>query len=74
MDEKKPRLYLCAPEKNRDCRKTGCYYTGKGRCYLTKNPAFAVLDENGAAQEVEIRREEGFEVFLHGQRIDQDFS
>lgn len=28
------KLYLCDPEKNTDCKKTGCYLNG-GYCYMT---------------------------------------
>lgn len=48
--EKKPTLYICDPLKNTDCKKTGCVYNQDApmkNCARTKNPAFAVLDENG---------------------------
>ena len=32
-------LYLCDPDKNVRCRKTGCYIKG-GECSLTKNPRY----------------------------------
>lgn len=33
-------VYRCDPEKNRDCRKTGCYING-GDCYQTQHPEYA---------------------------------
>ena len=34
------RAYPCDPEKNTDCKKTGCYERG-GPCKLTLNPEYA---------------------------------
>ena len=46
----RPVLYVCDPAKNTGCRKWGCVYNPDAlvkTCAKTKNPAFAVLDENG---------------------------
>ena len=44
-------LYWCDPEKNTECRKTGCRYVLRpcegGVCEATFQQAFARLDENG---------------------------
>ena len=44
--------YKCDPEKNTECRKTGCALIKKrgkvpGDCAATSNPDFAVLNEEG---------------------------
>ena len=36
-------LYECDPDKNTECRKTGCYKVG-GECHMTKNKEFARED------------------------------
>lgn len=40
------RAYPCDPEKNTDCKKTGCYERG-GPCKLTLNPEYAKEERNG---------------------------
>lgn len=40
------RAYQCDPEKNTDCKKTGCYERG-GPCKLTLNPEYAKEEHNG---------------------------
>ena len=35
-----PVLYACDPDKNTECRKTGCYLNG-GECYQTKHLKYA---------------------------------
>ena len=46
-------FYLCDPDKNTVCRKTGCYlnalcrYKEGKRCRMTANPDFAKTDEKG---------------------------
>ena len=43
-------LYKCDPEKNKKCRKSMCYTNPNGLknpCRATRNPDYAVLDENG---------------------------
>ena len=40
------RAYPCDPEKNTDCKKTGCYERG-GPCKLTLNPEYAKEEHNG---------------------------
>ena len=40
------RAYQCDPEKNTDCKKTGCYERG-GPCKLTLNPEYAKEERNG---------------------------
>lgn len=37
-------LYECDPEKNMDCKKTGCYALG-GDCKLTTKIEFALMEE-----------------------------
>lgn len=32
-------LFLCDPEKNTECKKTGCYIHG-GPCFCTNNPEY----------------------------------
>ena len=39
-------LFTCDPEKNSECRKTGCYLNG-GRCSSMTNPKFAKQDKDG---------------------------
>ena len=47
MAEKK-LLYVCDPDRNAECRKTGCHKYGQySNCRLTLNPAYAVRDANG---------------------------
>ena len=44
------RLYLCDPDKNRDCTKRACKFNPLSvhpRCEATRNPDFAVLNEKG---------------------------
>jgi hypothetical protein len=48
--EEKPTLYICDPQKNTECKKLVCVHNPDAiyrACAKTKNPAFAVLDENG---------------------------
>lgn len=45
MDDK--TLYLCNPKKNAGCRKTGCWWYGRGRCALTDKPESAVEYTDG---------------------------
>ncbi len=40
------RAYPCNPEKNTDCKKTGCYERG-GFCKLTLTPEYAKEERNG---------------------------
>lgn len=47
--------YLCAPEKNRGCRKRSCYRDG-GDCMMTSNRAAAVRAGNGRAILLIVRR------------------
>ena len=42
------KLYLCDPQKNRDCKKTSCFIN-YGPCKFTKDKKYAVTDENGKA-------------------------
>ena len=47
MEENK-KLYLCDPERNRECGKQSCgTYHQRGRCFSTKRRAYAKTDENG---------------------------
>ena len=39
------RAYPCNPEKNTDCKKTGCYERG-GPCKLTLNPEYAKEEQD----------------------------
>ena len=39
-------FYRCDPEKNRECRKRGCYTRG-GQCRATSKTECAVRDANG---------------------------
>lgn len=39
--EKEVNLYICDPDKNKDCKKTYCYYNKTGECKHTKNPKHA---------------------------------
>lgn len=46
----KPQLkvYICDPERNRKCDKTGCWYIGKrGPCKCTLKKKYAKRDANG---------------------------
>lgn len=40
-------LYMCDPEKNKECRKRNCHWNQLviGRCKMTKNPDYAVRDK-----------------------------
>ena len=46
-------FYVCDPEKNKECKKTGCAHVtrrGKktaGDCRATSNPEYAALDGEG---------------------------
>ena len=44
-------LYYCDPEKNTECRKTGCAHvltkTEGGVCFITLREEYARLDSNG---------------------------
>lgn len=43
-------LYLCDPDKNTACSKTGCVHNPLAKypcCRATKHPEFAKLDEDG---------------------------
>nr|DAG80323.1 MAG TPA: hypothetical protein [Caudoviricetes sp.] len=42
-DEKKGTLYLCDPQKNTECSKTGC----QNSCFMTANKAYAKIDDDG---------------------------
>lgn len=42
-----PVLYACDPDKNTECRKTGCYLNG-GECYQTKHLKYARGERHGA--------------------------
>lgn len=46
MTENKEELYVCDPNKNKDCKKTACFIYG-GPCRLTKQPEFAFVAKNG---------------------------
>ena len=41
-------VYECDPDKNTDCRKTGCYING-GECHLTRHSLKAKRDLLGYA-------------------------
>lgn len=36
-------LYLCDPQKNTECSKTGC----QNSCFMTANKAYAKIDDDG---------------------------
>ena len=40
MDREKAIVYICDPEKNTSCKKTGCLIRG-GECYLTTDISHA---------------------------------
>ena len=40
--EKEEILYICDPDKNKECSKTGCHLNN-GPCKYTKNPDFSKL-------------------------------
>lgn len=40
MRTKDGPIYMCDPEKNTKCKKTGCYINGGG-CRRTRHPEFA---------------------------------
>lgn len=41
-------VYLCNPELNTKCSKTGCGYTHEdGPCFRTSNPEFAEIGDDG---------------------------
>jgi len=50
-------LYKCDANKNKECKKRGCYQKG-GPCSKTKNPGFAVKDEKTGAPIIEYVRDE----------------
>lgn len=39
QENKLPKIYLCDPSKNKDCKKTGCYLNG-GDCRHTKKEEY----------------------------------
>lgn len=39
QENKLPKIYLCDPSKNKDCKKTGCYWNG-GDCRHTKKEEY----------------------------------
>ena len=39
-------LYECDPNKNVECPKTMCYFTGKGACFQTTNKDFEKKETN----------------------------
>ena len=43
-------FYRCDPDRNTECRKRMCYRSGKkwATCKATRNPEYAVRDDNGA--------------------------
>ena len=41
-------LYLCDPQKNKNCKKTSCYLN-HGECRCTGEREYSVVDENGKA-------------------------
>lgn len=45
ITNEEPHLYLCDPNKNTECRKTGCHLIG-GLCYHTTHAEFAKGEEN----------------------------
>lgn len=50
-------LYICNPEKNTSCRKSGCVHNPNAihkQCSCTTNPAFAKLDANGEPMKAHI--------------------
>lgn len=48
MSEIGATVYLCNPELNTKCAKTGCGYIHEdGPCFRTVNPEFAVVDDAG---------------------------
>ena len=61
--------YLCAPEKNRGCRKRRCYRDG-GSCMMTSNRAAAVRAGNGRAILLIVRRT--WQGFRREIRIEED--
>jgi hypothetical protein len=55
MTERK--IYLCNPDLNTKCAKTGCGYIREdGPCFRTTNPEFAAVDEDG--QPIEAAKED----------------
>ena len=34
-------VYICDPAKNKECRKTACYFLNGGECFLTLREEFA---------------------------------
>lgn len=40
-------LYLCDPEKNKECKKTGCFTRYQHCCEATNKAECAVLDNEG---------------------------
>ena len=65
----KETWYLCAPEKNRGCRKRSCYRDGGG-CMMTSNRAAAVRAGNGRAILMIVRR--SWQGFKREIRIEED--
>lgn len=49
MNNTRPKLYICDPEKNTECDKQCCAATSDEwpYCTLTTKPEFAKQDENG---------------------------
>lgn len=74
MSKEKPTMYICDPVKNTACRKTGCVHNPVAliwHCAHTKNPAFAVLDENGEPMLADTTRELVLPIFRDKKRLDQ---
>ena len=41
--QKMENTYICDPNLNKECKKTGCHING-GECYVTTNPEYAKRD------------------------------
>ena len=69
----RPVLYVCDPLKNTECKKRMCVHNKKAiywGCSNTKNPAFAVLDENGEPMRAEPKGELRLPIFRDNQAGD----
>lgn len=40
-------LYLCDPEKNKECKKIACHTRHRHECEATDHAEFAMLDDEG---------------------------
>ncbi len=66
------RVYICDPEKNKRCKKTGCYLYG-GPCCSTSHVQYAKVDESDKVLVIHscIDEEEYHELYPEPQPCDE---